>query len=55
MRSVVLIAIVSVAMAATMDCTWSPQRGITYDLSPLRNDKQDYTIYDYLGATGNAT
>ena len=55
MRSIVLIAIVSVAMAATIDCTWSPQRGITYDLSPLRNDKQDYTIYDYLGATGNAT
>lgn len=55
MRIITLIAVVSVAMAATMDCTWSPQKGITYDLSPLTNNQADYTVYDYLGSTGNAT
>lgn len=45
----------SVAMSASVDCTYEAGTGVTYDLNPLKNDNQDYRILDRLGATGNKT
>ncbi|KNB44173.1 hypothetical protein JH06_1902 [Blastocystis sp. subtype 4] len=42
-------------MAATASCNYEAQKGLTFDLSPLMNNQQDYYVYDHLGVTGNKT
>ena len=54
-RFAVGLVMLSVAMSASVDCTYEAGTGVTYDLNPLKNDNQDYRILDRLGATGNKT
>ena len=38
------LAVISVVMAATASCNYEAQKGLTFDLSPLMNNQQDYYV-----------
>lgn len=49
----VSVVLLSMIQSMALDCTYEATDGIHYDLSPLMNNEVDYTIHDYLGATGD--
>ncbi|KAM7457818.1 hypothetical protein BLSTO_01416 [Blastocystis sp. subtype 1] len=50
-----LIALLAVVSSTSVDCTFEATTGVNFDLSPLRNDKEDYRIWDHLQSTTNQT
>lgn len=50
-----LIALLTVVSSTSIDCVYRAAEGVNFDLSPLRNDKEDYRIWDHLQATVNQT
>lgn len=51
----VSVVLLSMIQSVAIQCTYEASDGIHYDLSPLINDKEDYRVLDYLGASGNNT
>lgn len=50
-----LIALLAAVSSTSVDCTFEATTGVNFDLSPLRNDKEDYRIWDHLQSTTNQT
>ncbi len=50
-----LIALLAVVSSTSVDCTFEATTGVNFDLSPLRNDKEDYRVWDHLQSTTNQT
>ena len=50
-----LLICFSVAHSAVANCTFSPVSGVTFDLSALSNDTQDYYIFNRLSSIQNQT
>ena len=51
----VSVVLLSFIQSFAMDCKFEAADGIHYDLSALRNDDEDYRIYDYLNTAVNQT